>query len=71
MTENCGLFFFRVETYFDVFKIQRYIVTHINVWSGIHTRRKYKWYLSAHLFATLVINVGTPSSGSTSNNTCI
>jgi hypothetical protein len=32
---------------------------------------KYKWYLSAHLLATLVTHVGTPSSGSASNNTCI
>jgi hypothetical protein len=32
---------------------------------------KYKWYLSAHLLATLVTPVGTPSSGSASENTCI
>jgi hypothetical protein len=29
---NCGIFFFRVETYFDVFKPQRSIVTRINPW---------------------------------------
>jgi hypothetical protein len=43
----------------------------INPCSWIHTRRKYKWYLSAHLLATLVTLVGTPSSGSASNNTYI
>jgi hypothetical protein len=71
-TENCGLnFFFRVETYSDILKLQRSVVTCINPWSGIHTHRKYKWYLSAHLLATLVTPVGTPSSGSASDNTCI
>jgi hypothetical protein len=69
--ENCGLIFFRVETYSNVFKLQRSVVTCINPWSGIHTHRKYKWYLSAHLLATLVTPVGTPSSGSASDNTCI
>jgi hypothetical protein len=64
-------FFSRVETYSNVFKLQISVVTHINPWSGIHTRRKYKWYLSAHLLATLVTPVGTPSSGSASGNTCI
>jgi hypothetical protein len=44
---------------------------HINPRLGIHTRRKYKWYLSAHLLATLVTLVGTPSSGSVSDNTYI
>jgi hypothetical protein len=44
---------------------------HIKSWSGIHTCKKYKWYLSALMLATLVTPVGTPSSGSTSNNTCI
>jgi hypothetical protein len=34
-------------------------------------RRKYKWYVSAHLLATLVTPVGTPSSGSASDNTCV
>jgi hypothetical protein len=37
----------------------------------IHTCRKYKWYLSAHMLATLVTPIDTPSSGSTSDNTCI
>jgi hypothetical protein len=70
--ENCGLiFFFRVETYSGVFKLQRSVVTRINPQSGIHTCRKYKWYLSTHLLATLVTPVGTPSSGSASENTCI
>jgi hypothetical protein len=71
LAETCGLNFFRVETYSGVFKLQRSVVTCINSWSGIHTRRKYKWYLSTHLFATLVTHVGTPSSGSASDNTCI
>jgi hypothetical protein len=66
-----GKFFFKVETYSDVFKLQRSVVTHINPRSGIHTCRKYKWYLSAHLLATLVTPVGTPSSGSASDNTYI
>jgi hypothetical protein len=57
--------------YYDVLKLQRYVVTHINPWSWIHTHRKYKWYLSAHLLATLVTPVGTPSSGSALDNTCI
>jgi hypothetical protein len=43
----------------------------INPQSGIHAHKKYKWYLSAHLLATLVTPVGTPSSGSTLDNTCI
>ena len=29
---NCGYFFFRVETYSDVFKPQRSVVTCINMW---------------------------------------
>jgi hypothetical protein len=57
--------------YFNVFKLQRYVITHINPWFGIHTHRKYKWYLSAHLLATLVNLFGTPSSGSASDNTYI
>jgi hypothetical protein len=69
--KNVGNFFFRVETYSDIFKLHRFVVMRINPWSGIHTRRKYKWYLSAHLLATLVTPVGTPSSGSASNITCI
>jgi hypothetical protein len=68
----CGLIFFSsVETYFDVFKLQKSFVTCINPRSEIHTRRKYKWYLSAHLLVTLVTPVGTPLSGSTPDNTCI
>jgi hypothetical protein len=63
--------FFTVDTYSGVFKLQRYVVTRINPWSGIHTRNKYKWYLSEHLLATLITLVGTPSSGSASENTCI
>jgi hypothetical protein len=64
-------FFFRVETYSDVFKLQRSVVTRIKSRSWIHTRRKYKRYLSAHLLAALVTLVGTPSSGSASESTCI
>jgi hypothetical protein len=57
--------------YSDVLKLQISVVTRINPRSGIHTRRKYKWYLSAHLLATLITLIGTPSSGSASDNTCI
>ena len=32
---------------------------------------KYKWYLSAHMLATLVTLVDTPLNGSTSDSTCI
>jgi hypothetical protein len=41
----------------------------INPRSGSHACRKYKWYLSTHLLATIVTPVGTPSSGSASDNT--
>ena len=69
---TCGVnFFFRVETYSGVFKLQISIITHINPRSGSHTCRKYKWFLSAHLLATHVTHIATPSSGSASNNTCI
>jgi hypothetical protein len=44
---------------------------HINSWLGIHTCRKYKWYLRTHMLATLVTHVGTPLSGSASDNTYI
>jgi hypothetical protein len=63
--------FFQGRDVFYVLKLQRSVVTCINLWSGSNTRRKYKWYLSAHLLATLVTPVGTPSSGSASDNTCI
>jgi hypothetical protein len=43
----------------------------INSWSGNHTLKKYKWYRISHLLATLATHVGTPSSGSASENTCI
>jgi hypothetical protein len=66
-----NFFFYRVETYFNIFKLQRSVVTCIKLRSGIHTSMKYKWYLSTHLLATLVTPVGTPSSSSISNNTCI
>jgi hypothetical protein len=33
--------------------------------------QEYKWFLSAHLLATLVTPVGTPSSGSALDNTCV
>jgi hypothetical protein len=69
--ENYGLNFFRVETYFDVLKLQRSVVTCINPRLGSYTRGKHKRYLSAHLLATLVTLVGTPSSGSALDNTCI
>jgi hypothetical protein len=57
--------------YSDVFNLHRSVIMHINPQSGIHTCMKYKWYLSAHMLATLVTLVGTPSSGSPSDNTCI
>jgi hypothetical protein len=71
LAENCGLIFFRVETYSGVLKLQRYVVTRINPRSGSNTRRKYKRYSSAYLLATLVTHVGTPLSGSASDNTYI
>jgi hypothetical protein len=64
-------FFSRVETYSNVLKLQRSVITCINPRSGIHTHMKYKWYLSAHLLATLVTHVSTLLSGSASENTCI
>ena len=67
--QKLWVFFFRVETYSDIFKLQRYVVMRINSWSGIHTCKKYKWYLSTHLLATLVTPVGTPSSGSALDST--
>ena len=57
--------------HYDVFKPQRYVVKLINQRSVIHIHRKYMWYLSTHLLATLVTPVGTPSSGSASDNTCV
>jgi hypothetical protein len=57
---TCGVIFFRVEIYSDVFKLQRYVVARINLWLGSHTHMKYKWFLSAHLLDTLVTPVGTP-----------
>jgi hypothetical protein len=64
-------FFSRVETYSDVFKPQRSVVTCINPRLRDSYTRKYKWFLSAHLLATLVTPIGTPSSGSASDNTCV
>ena len=64
-------FFFRVEIYSDVFKLQRSSVRHINLQSRIHTHRKYKRYLRTHLLATLVTLVVAPLSGSASDNTCV
>jgi hypothetical protein len=64
-------FFFKVEMHSDVFKLQRSIITRINPQSGIHTCMKYKWYLRAHMLATLVTPVGTPLNGSALDNTCI
>jgi hypothetical protein len=57
--------------YSNVLNLQRYVVTHINPWSRSHTRRKYKWYSSAHFFPTLVTPIGTPSSDSVFDNTYI
>jgi hypothetical protein len=70
-TEKCGLNFFRVETYSGILKLQRSVVTCIYLHSRSHTCKEYKWYLSTHLLATNVTHVGTPSSGSASDNTCI
>jgi hypothetical protein len=58
-------------TFSGVLKLHRSVVTRINPQLGSNTRRKYKWYSSAHLLATLVTHVGTPSSGSTLDNTYI
>jgi hypothetical protein len=63
-------FFFRVKTYSNILNLQRSIVTCIKPGPGSHTHRKYKWYLSAHLLATLV-PIGTPLSGSALDNTYI
>jgi hypothetical protein len=63
--------FFRVNMYSNILQLQRCLVTHINPWSGSNTHRKYKWYLSAHMLVTLVTPLGTPSSGTTSDNTYI
>jgi hypothetical protein len=71
LDRNLWVNFFRVETYSCVLKLQRSVVTCINPRSGSNTCKKYKWYLSAHMLATLVTPVGTPSSGSASDNTCI
>jgi hypothetical protein len=57
--------------YSNVFNLQIFVITCIKPRLGIHTHRKYKWYLSIHLLATLVTPVGTPSSGSASESTCI
>jgi hypothetical protein len=66
-----GNFVFKVEKYSNIFKLQRTVVTCINMWSGIHTCKKYKWYLSTHMLATLVTYVGTALCGSAPDNTCI
>jgi len=46
-------FFFRVETYSGIFKLQRSVIPCINPWSGRHTWRNYKWFLSAHCWPPL------------------
>jgi hypothetical protein len=65
------IFFFRVETYSNILKLQRSVIQHINPWSGKHTCKELQVVLKHTLLATLVTPVGTPSSGSTSDNTCI
>jgi hypothetical protein len=70
LENNCGLIFFRVDTYSNVLKPHIFVVTHINPRSGCYTCRKYKWFFNTHLLATLVTPVGTRSSGSASKNTC-
>jgi hypothetical protein len=64
-------FFFRVETYSGVFKPQRSVVTHINPW----LRDSYTQEIQVVLKRTSVGHpcnpVGTPSSGSASDNTCV
>jgi hypothetical protein len=62
--QKLWVFFFRVDTYSSVFKPQRSLITRMR------ETKKCKW-LSAHLLATLVTPVGTPSSGSTSGSTCV
>ena len=47
------------------------MVTCIKSRLGSHTLKKYKWYQISHLLATLATHVGTPSSGSASENTYI
>jgi hypothetical protein len=46
--------------YSMIFKLQRSVITCINPQLGIHTRSKYKWFLSAHMLATVVTPIGTP-----------
>jgi hypothetical protein len=64
-------FFFRVETYSDIFKPQRSIVTRINPWLRDSYTQEIQVVLKRTLLATLVTPVGTPSSGSASDNTCV
>ena len=46
-------YFFRVETYSNILKLQRSVVQCINPWLGKHTHRNYKWYLRAHCWPPL------------------
>jgi hypothetical protein len=57
--------------YFGILKLHISFIMCINPRSGSHTHNKYKCYSRAHLLATLVTPVGTPSSGNTLENTCI
>ena len=67
---NCG-YFFRVETYSDVFKPQRSVITCINP----RLRDSYMQEIQVVLKHTSVGHpcnpVGTPSSGSASEKTCV
>jgi hypothetical protein len=71
LAKNCGLIFFQgrdVLWHLKAIEICHYM-------DKIVVRDSYtqeiQVVLSPHLLATLVTLVGTPSSGSTSNNTCI
>jgi hypothetical protein len=64
-------FFFRVETYSGVFKPQRSVVTCINPWLRDSYTQEIQVVLKHRYVDHLVIHVGTPSSGSASDNTCV
>jgi hypothetical protein len=70
LDKKLWVIFFQGRDVFDVLKLQRYVVQCINLWSGKHTQ-ELQVVLKCTLLATLVTLVGTPSSGSASDNTCI
>jgi hypothetical protein len=63
--------FSRVEPYSSIFKPQISVVTHINPRLRDSYTQEIQVVLKHTSVATLVTIVGTPSSGSTSDNTCV